>query len=594
MSLVHDLLQDLDARWQPSGDDLNVLPHSHSVRDEDSLAVPAANTVPAGLSSRPAVEEELGRTPWVSGAWYVFLSGVVVLVVALAVSYLLIDKPQSESMVITAQLTPSEQVLVAEVLQRRNEPALLGRVSAGIRGKELDFPGVSVNQLEREFAGEGRSEIPEVNTVVTPLFKNNSVIELQDNEPTALPVIDESLTTVNGVVLANTATNDITQLSVLVESSTPLVGAGARVNGGVVADANTTAVSVGNQNTGANTVQATTSTGGLTDEPSVDKLLSRASRAFDLQRYREPEGNNAYELYQAVLARDVNNVAALQGIQDVKQAYLDLIHRVIVKNYYYKVPQLAKNARAVGVTQAQIESVIASVPDDKAQPVRDALAQTQAYEQGKRQRKETTQQASGKNEVSVSEQTHDQKTAQQASLLIKDGELSRAKDMLETYIASQPRSQSSLKALFGIYIQQQQLKKAESLIAQAQHLPGDQFSYLVAQLLVQRGDMMGAIRSLTSQQPLLSDKPSYYALMAALYHKLGKDQLSQALYQRLIAYNKTNPSYWLGLAMARDGLRAPAALQAYRQVQRLTPQPVTYSAYVNARIDALSRLQDLK
>jgi len=563
MSLVHDLLQDLDARWLPNEEDVKALPHSHSVRLGDSLRVPAANSVPAGLYTEPSDEEYLGRKPWVNGSVYAFLSGLCVLVLVIAWQFTANDKAQVESLVVDVLSSPSEQVLVAEVLQIRGQSGVLGGVVADTNSR---------------FKTEVFSGIPTANTV-SPLFKSNKVVELQERDPTALPVLNEVL---EADLSSHITPVSRTDLPVFTEQNQELVASNEntrKVNVSIRTSVEGEAAHIVNKQPDQN-------------EALVKDLLSRASRAFELQRYREPEGNNAFELYQAVLLHDKNNTAAKVGILDIKQAYLSLIRRVIVKDYYYKVPELTKNALAVGVSQSEIESVISSLPEKKEKTVRDALAQTKAYEQDKRQRKEATTLASDQGTVSVSEQTHDQKMAQEARQLIKAGKLSKAESILKSYVDSQPLSQASLQVLFSIYIQQQKLTEAESLIAQAQHLQGDQFSYLVAQLLIQRGDMAGAMRSLTSQQPVLSENPDYYALMAALYHKLGDDQLSQVLYQRLIAYKKTNPSYWLGLAMARDGLRAPAALQAFRQVQHLTTKPVTYSAYVAKRIDALSRLQD--
>jgi len=602
MSLVNDMLQDLDARWQPSHDGLQVLSHSPTARLGESLTMPAANSLPSGLSSEKSAEPDLGRQPWRQAPAYLFASGLVVLVAVGTGMVVANGKPATEPVLIASPSSPSEQVLVAEVLQNRDTTDLLGVKSTGSKAEGTAGES-SENAQVKGFNSSALPSLSVVNTVVTPLFKTNKVVELQERGSAVLAVLDDAtLSSVNTLEASSSdsvgGSRVSTELPEFVDSIPP------------VDDPSAFALQLTHEgNPLAITVESAESAIALTppareqklsiEAPvlvaapavSIDDLLLQARRAFELQRYREPEGDNAYDIYQIVLAQEENNAAALAGILAIQQAYLGLIRRVIGKNYYYKVPELAKSARAVGASQADIEAVIASVPEYKEKPVRDAMAQTKAYEQDKRQRKDAAAQSTGKNAVSVSEQTHDQRVAQQARQLLKSGQLSAAEDTLKAYVASQPRSQSSLQALFDVYIQQQKLAEAESLVAQAQHLPGAEFSYLVAQLLIQRGDINGAMRSLTSQQPELSRNPAYYALMAALYHKLGQDRSAQALYQRLVAHNKVNPSYWLGLAMARDGLNAPAALQAFRQVRHLTPKPVSYSAYVNKRIDALSRLQ---
>jgi len=602
MSLVNDMLQDLDARWQPSHDGLQLVTHSSSVRLGESLEVPAANSLPSGLSSEISGEPDLGRQQWQHAPAYFFASGLLVLLVVGTGVVIASGKPSTATVLITSPSSPSEQVLVAEVLQSPDTADFLGMTSAGYKA-EGSASEASENAAVDELGSLALPPLKVVNTVVSPLFKTNKVVELQERGSAVLAVLDDAvLSPVNTLEKASSSSvgdsNVRTQFPELVDSIQPVDDPSASALQ-LAPEGNPLAITAESAESPIALTQPTREQILSFDAPvlvaapvvSVDDLLLQARRAFELQRYREPEGDNAYDLYQVVLAKETNNAAALAGIMAIQQAYLGLIRRVIGKNYYYKVPELAKSARAVGASQADIEAVIASVPEHKEKPVRDAMAQTKAYEQDKRQRKDAAAQATGKNAVSVSEQTHDQRLAQQARQLLKSGQLSAAEDMLRAYVTSQPRSQVSLQTLFGVYIQQQKLTDAESLLVQAQHLPGAEFSYLVAQLLIQRGDIKGAMRSLTSQQPGLSRYPAYYALMAALYHKLGQNRSAQALYQRLVAHNKVNPSYWLGLAMARDGQGAPAALQAFRQVRRLTPKPVSYSAYVNKRIDALSRLQ---
>jgi len=591
MSLVNDMLQDLDARWQPSPDGLQAIPQVSSLRLGESLAVPAANSIPSGLSSDYSGEQDLGRKPRRGAPIYLFAAGVLILLVVGAGVVVIDGKPSVEPVVMAPSSSPFEQLLVAEVLQSRDATGFLGMTSSDSKAE-----GFSQASSQPTFNAGGEESSPSVvtvvSTLVTPLFKSNKVVELQERAPTVLPVLND--VQLSSAETPSENTRSVNDKNIMSSNTPPLFSDTSSALGDSRSGTVESTVSAPNSNQRSRAQAFVAEAPAVLAAPlaSIDDLLFKARRAFELQRYREPVGDNAYDLYQIVLAQDKSNAAAHAGVLAIQQAYLGLIRRVIGQNYYYKVPELAKSARAVGASQADIESVIASVPAYKARPVRDAMAQTKAYEQDKRQRKEAATQTTGKKSVSFSEQTHDQKTAQEATQLMNAGEFPAAEHMLEAYVAAQPRSQASLQALFDVYIQQQKLAEAESLIAQAQHLPGEQFSYLVARLLIQRDDIKGAIRSLTSQQPALSRNPAYYALMAALYHRLGQDQSAKALYQRLITHNKTNPSYWLGLAMARDGLGAPAALQAFRQVRRLTPKPVSYSAYVNKRIDALSRLQD--
>jgi tetratricopeptide (TPR) repeat protein len=55
---------------------------------------------------------------------------------------------------------------------------------------------------------------------------------------------------------------------------------------------------------------------------TVSQLLEEADNHFQARRYLTPVNNNAYSLYQAVLALDSNNAVAQQRIEEIKTFYL--------------------------------------------------------------------------------------------------------------------------------------------------------------------------------------------------------------------------------------------------------------------------------
>lgn len=56
----------------------------------------------------------------------------------------------------------------------------------------------------------------------------------------------------------------------------------------------------------------------------VDRVLLKADKAYAAQRYTQPQHDNAFDRYTAVLMIEPRNVRALQGLKKVRNAYIDL------------------------------------------------------------------------------------------------------------------------------------------------------------------------------------------------------------------------------------------------------------------------------
>jgi MSHA biogenesis protein MshN len=77
-------------------------------------------------------------------------------------------------------------------------------------------------------------------------------------------------------------------------------------------------------------------------------------------------------------------------------------------------------------------------------------------------------------------------------------------------------------------------------------------------------------------------------LLASLYHKTGNYQLSLVNYQRLLNSFGDKPAYWLGLALAFDGLsQYKNALQAYKHLREFPQLQEQVKTYTDQRIAAL-------
>jgi tetratricopeptide (TPR) repeat protein len=93
---------------------------------------------------------------------------------------------------------------------------------------------------------------------------------------------------------------------------------------------------------------------------------------------------------------------------------------------------------------------------------------------------------------------------------------------------------------------------------------------------------------LERQLSAADNNENYRALLASLYHKTGNYQLSVVSYQRLLNSFGDKPAYWLGLALAFDGLsQYKNALQAYNHLREFPHLQEQVKTYTDQRIAAL-------
>ncbi len=241
---------------------------------------------------------------------------------------------------------------------------------------------------------------------------------------------------------------------------------------------------------------------------------------------------------------------------------------------------LVRKARDVGADETQLARLLTQVKaEDEANKLNKIM---KAFEPEKRNAEPA------KASVQPSLQERDRLVAEKSEQLIGNQHLAAAEQLLVGFLAENPKSVESIGQLFTVYLQQGRLSDAEALVNQSSHLPGYKFSYMVAQLLIQRQDLEGALRALQSQQPVLTEAPAYYALQAGLLHQRGYNDKAVSLYQRLIDQNPQRAAYWLGLAVSLDSLHlVEPTLHAFKKTLQYSNPDDNYLHYVRQRIDAL-------
>lgn len=121
--------------------------------------------------------------------------------------------------------------------------------------------------------------------------------------------------------------------------------------------------------------------------------------------------------------------------------------------------------------------------------------------------------------------------------------------------------------------------------------PVDPYSQQLAQAktLIANSEFNQALDVLESSNPSTHQMPEHFALLAALYHQLGRYQDAVNYYSRLVRNSPRSFDYWLGLAVSLDAMEDwPKALSAFESAKKLGSTDVDSMRYVNKRIQQLS------
>jgi MSHA biogenesis protein MshN len=182
----------------------------------------------------------------------------------------------------------------------------------------------------------------------------------------------------------------------------------------------------------------------------------------------------------------------------------------------------------------------------------------------------------------------DEQAARDARQLLEQGREAEAISLLKRTLVAQNQPVASASLLADIYLQQGELNAADVLQNQLVYLPEVTRTKIKAQMAVAKGDQAAAISLLEQQLSDAQSDENYRALLASLYHKTGAYAQSVTSYQRLISSFGEKPSYWLGLALAYDGLAQPKnALQAYLHLRDFPQLQEQVKTYTDQRIAAL-------
>ena len=162
---------------------------------------------------------------------------------------------------------------------------------------------------------------------------------------------------------------------------------------------------------------------------------------------------------------------------------------------------------------------------------------------------------------------------------------------LEQLLAADSGHEKATLLLASLYIQQQQIAQAESLLSDAlarrpRHVP---YARLLANLLAADNRHEEAITHLVTALPGATQDASYHALLAGLYQHTGDPAMAAGYFTRALSLSPDHGEWWMGLGISQEqsGDRA-AAYKAYNRALEFR-LAASLRDYISERLRLLTR-----
>lgn len=324
----------------------------------------------------------------------------------------------------------------------------------------------------------------------------------------------------------------------------------------------------------------------------ISDLLQQAERAIGMDRLTAPIEDNAYGYYQKILGMSPENTDAKEGLDKIASRYLIKAQEQIQLGNVTQAEALIQRARFVSARFVQAHEISLDGAVNQSVAVSNVSAAETPLTHQAQTPTETIKpfEVAEASTISVSPNAgwKDEQLARHAQELIQQGKLAEAQVLLKNFIAAEQKPALSAAVLAELYIQQGNSQAAEIIVDKINYFPVDVKAKLKAQILSANGDDAQAITILEQNLNNADANEGYRSLLASLYHKTANYQQSIISYQRLNTSFGEKPAYWLGLALAYDGLsQHKSALQAYQRLREYPQLQEQVKKYTDQRIAAL-------
>ncbi len=328
----------------------------------------------------------------------------------------------------------------------------------------------------------------------------------------------------------------------------------------------------------------------------IADLLLQANRALAMDRLTSPIEDNAFGYYKNILALAPNDLQAHAGLEVIAARYLAKAQEQLNLGNRVQAETFKQRANVVAPEYYREHEIVSVSPDlqvvESLSIAPNSLSATSAAAHNSTIKSDVVKsfdvtEASSVNVV-PNAGWKDEQMALHANELIQQNKAVQAIELLKNFIVNEAKPIQSTIALADIYLQQGNTQAIGNLLHDADYLPPVEKAKMKAQLFAAQGDTPAAISALEQQLSAAVNNEQYGAFLASLYHKTGQYQQSVVSYQRLLKSYGEKPAYWLGLALAFDGLtQHNNALQAYQHLREFPQLQVQVKTYVDKRIAAL-------
>lgn len=327
----------------------------------------------------------------------------------------------------------------------------------------------------------------------------------------------------------------------------------------------------------------------------IADLLLQANRALTQDKLTSPIEDNAYSYFQTIAKISPNHPQVKIGLELIAARYLEKAREQLSLGNLQQAEISRQRAKFVSpeyFRDYDLRDTEKSLLQDTGnstmlgmQPLSSSVATT--LPQTETIKPFEVAEVSSLNVV-PNAAWKDEQLAIQADELMRKGKLTEAQQLLKNFVVSESKPIRSTALLGDLYFQQGNAQALEVLMTTASYLPAQDRAKLHAQMLAVQGDEAAAITELEQQLTAAENNEQYRAFLASLYHKTGRYQQSVVSYQRLLNSYGEKPAYWLGLALAFDGLlQNKNALQAYQRLLHFPQLQEQVRDYINQRISAL-------
>jgi len=283
-------------------------------------------------------------------------------------------------------------------------------------------------------------------------------------------------------------------------------------------------------------------------------------------------------------------IAVVQVPQPAESSRVQLASEKPVRE---QEPASQAQSKTKAETQTQTASEVEAVPRDVAtsnplpkEPASPVVAQQSA---------EQDQAAGAENrvpETQVKQQREtpaavDLRTTRQMEKLLATGRTGEAERLLTEVSARQP-APNSREVFAREMLVQGMPERALSWLPEAVAIDYASLRLLRARALLERGELLLAVDTLASKVPPVADQPDYRVTLATLLQQAGQADEAAGHWSELIAYDDSQATWWLGLAIALEtGGRINSAVRAYAQAAVLPGLAPSLADYARERLNAL-------